>query len=145
MPVTVGIANLLATTSSVQSLLAKDAAGFEGYCIYFGAAKKSAAPSYLVIHGLDLPPAEHSMDGPSSLSDGEFQFDSYANDQPAARKLSQAVRDALKNYSGSLSDNTTIQFYKISLDVDDPYEIGGGGYVFRSLLRLKSFFTESGA
>lgn len=145
MPVTVGIANVLVSTAAVQALLAKDAAGYGSYAVYFSLAKKGAPLSYLVIHGLDLLPAEHSMDGPSSLSDGEFQFDSYGNDQPTARKLSQAVRDALKNYSGALNDSTTIKFYEVSMDIDDPYELGGTGYVFRSVLRLKSFFTEPGA
>jgi hypothetical protein len=144
MPVTVGIANLLTSNAAVQAQLAKDSAGYNKYAVWFGAAKKGAIPNYLVIHAVSVPPAEHSMDGPSSLSDGEFQFDSYGNDQPSARKLSQAVRDGLKNYSGGLSDGTTIQFYEVSLDTDDPYEVGGEGYVFRCVLRLRSFFTEPG-
>jgi hypothetical protein len=146
MPVTVGIANLLTQNAAVQGLLAKDpAAGYEQYAIYFSRAPKQAPTPYLVLHGLDLPPAAHSMDGPSSLSDGEFQFDSYGPDSPTARQLSQTVRDALKNYSGGLNDRTTIQFYEVSMDGDDGYEIGGGGYVFRSVLRLRAFYTEPGA
>ena len=143
MPVTVGIANALTQNPTVQALLAKGS-GYSGYAVYFSLAAKGQQGSYLVLHGLDLPPAAHSMDGPSSLSDGEFQFDSYGKDQPTARKLSQAVRDALKNYSGVLVDGTSIQFYRVSLDIDDPYEIGGQGYIYRSVLRLESFFTEPG-
>ena len=147
MPVTVGIANALTQNPTVQALLAKGS-GYSGYAVYFSLAAKgqqgSYLPSYLVIHAAGVPPAEHSMAGPSSLSDGEFQFDSYGKDQPTARKLSQAVRDALKNYSGVLVDGTSIQFYRVSLDIDDPYEIGGQGYIYRSVLRLESFFTEPG-
>ena len=143
MPVTVGIANALTQNPTVQALLAKGS-GYSGYAVYFSLAAKGQQGSYLVLHGLDLPPAAHSMDGPSSLSDGEFQFDSYGKDQPTARQLSQAVRDALKNYSGVLVDGTSIQFYRVSLDIDDPYEIGGQGYIYRSVLRLESFFTEPG-
>lgn len=144
MPVTVGIAKQLTAAAAVTSILAPDPAGYNNFAVYFSLAKKQAPIPYLVIHALDLPPAEQTMDGASSLSDGEFQFDSYANDQPTARKLSQAVRDALKNFAGALSDATTIQFYEVSIDTDDPYEIGGVGYVFRSVLRLRAFFTEAG-
>lgn len=144
MPVTVGIANALTQNPTVQALLAKGS-GYSGYAVYFSLAAKGQQGSYLVLHGLDLPPAAHSMDGPSSLSDGEFQFDSYGKDQPTARQLSQAVRDALKNLSTTLSDGTSIQFYEIAMDSDDPYEIGDGGYVFRAVLRLRAFYTEPGA
>jgi len=145
MPVTVGIANVLAQNAAVQALLAKDsAAGYEGYAIYFSRASKDAPVPYLVLHGLDLPPAAHSMDGPSSLSDGEFQFDSYGPDDPTARQLSQTVRDALKNFSGALNDTTTIQFYEVSMDGNNGYEVGGTGYVFSAVLRLRAFYTEPG-
>ena len=141
MPVTVGIANALTQNPAVQALLAKGT-GYSGYAVYFSLAAKAAQTNYLVLHGLDLPPAAHSMAGPSGLIDGEFQFDSYGNDQPTARQLSQAVKNVLANLSGTLSDGTAIEFYEVSFDGDDPYEIGGGGYIYRAVLRLRAFYTE---
>jgi hypothetical protein len=135
-----------AAAVAVQNLLAKLPAqgATPQYSFYFSLAQKEAPRPFVVMHVLDAPPAEHSGDGPSSLIDGEFQFDSYGDDQVAARKLSQAVRDALKQLQTALNDGTTIQFYKVSMDVDDPYELGGGGYVYRSVLRLRAFYTEPG-
>jgi hypothetical protein len=110
--------------------------------VFFSLAKKQAARPYIVLHILNAPPAETSLDGSSQLIGGEFQFDSYADDQLTARKVSRAVRDVLKDYSGPLSDGTIIQFTQIVMDFDDPYEEGGVGYMFRSVLRMKGFYTE---
>jgi hypothetical protein len=55
------------------------------------------------------------------------------------------VKSALQNLSTSLSDGTTIQFYEVAMDADEPYEVGGGGYVFKRLLKLRAFFTEPGS
>jgi hypothetical protein len=150
MAVTGGLFNYLtqspaAPAMAVQSILAKlpPAGAMPQFSVYDSpASAKQAARPYLVLHILDAPPAEHSMDGPSSLISGEFQFDSIADDKPTARKLSQAVRDALKNLSTGLNDGTTIQFYKVSLDTDAGYELGGAGYLYHSVLRLRAFYTE---
>lgn len=151
MGVSGGIFNYLTQSTApaavaVQNLLAKlspDGATPQ-FSVYSSLAQKQAPRPFVVMHVLDAPPAEHSLDGPSPLTDGRFQFDSYGDDQVAARKLSQAVREALKNFSGALNDGTTIQFYEVAMDVDDPYEIGGGSYVFRSVLQLRAFYTEPG-
>ena len=145
MPVSVGVANALVATPAVTAVLALDATGWAAkYALYFTRAQKQAPRPYLVMHEVDTPPLVHSMDGPSSQSDGEFQFDSYADDQATARKLSKAVRDALKNFSSGLSDGTTIQFYEVAFDSDDGYELGGKDYVYRRVLRLRAFYTEPG-
>jgi Protein of unknown function (DUF3168) len=113
------------------------------YSVYFSLAEKQAPRPFVVMHLIEGLPAGETLDGVSELTDGEFQFDCYADDQVAARALSQAVRDALKNFAGALNDGTTIQFYSVALDADDPYELGGGGYVYRSVLRLRAFYTEA--
>jgi|ERR1700733_621674 len=141
MPVALGLFTLLAGTSAVSTKLG-DPTGAKS--IYQSRAGEDVIPSFLVIHLVDVPPAAHSMDGPSGNQNGEIQFDSYAADAPTARALSQAVRDSLKNFSGALSDGTTIQFYRVTMDSDEGYEQGAGGYLFRSLLRLAAFFTEPG-
>jgi hypothetical protein len=134
-----GLFAQLEATPSVTSLLSNSAA------IYFSLAQKGAVAPFLVLHLVDGPPAGSTLDGVSNMIEGIFQFDSYANDQLTARKLSQAVRDALKNFLGDpLEDGTVIQFVDVLTDMDDPYEVGGEGYIFRSVLRLQAFYNESG-
>jgi uncharacterized protein DUF3168 len=111
--------------------------------LFINVAVKQSARPYLVMNLVDGRPAEATQDGSSELIDGEFQFDAYADDPTTARKLSRAVRDSLKNYSGALPEGTVIQFVEVTMDHDEPYELGGGGYIFRSLLRLKAFYTEA--
>jgi hypothetical protein len=137
MAILSGIYEALVAAPSVASLLGSSTA------VYFSVAQKGALPPYVVLHVVDGLPAEASLDGVSELIDGEIQFDSYGSDQLAARKLSRAVRDLLKNFGGALPDGTTIQFVDVTMDMDDPFEIGGQGYVDRSVLRLKAFYTEA--
>ena len=113
--------------------------------VHYSLAPKDGAGQrpYVVIHVLNAPPAEATLDGSSDLVEGELQFDCYADDQISARKLSRAVRDVLKNYQDSLPDNTVISSCEVTMDLDDPYEVGGGGYLFRSLFRLRAFYTEA--
>lgn len=148
MPVSGGLYNFLTqnpAAAGVQALLSKlpPIGGVAQFPVYFSRADKQPPTNYLVIHTVDAPPAAHSQDGPSALSDGEFQFDSCAPDQPTAQQLSNAVKAALANLSTALNEGTTIQFYQVVMDVDEPYELGGGGYVFRRLLRLRAFYTET--
>jgi len=130
-----GLYNLLLADPGVSAIIAAKG-------VYFTLAAEQAARPFVVIHIVSAPPAETSLDGVSELISGRFQFDCYADDQLSARKLSRAVRDLLKNYSGGLSDGTAIQFTAVNLDMDDPYEVGGQGFVFRSLLDLSAFYTE---
>jgi hypothetical protein len=141
MPVAKGLFTLLAGTAAVSGKLG-DSTGENS--LFQSAANKGAQAPYVVLHLVDVPPAAHSQDGPSGLQNGEIQFDSYAADAPTARALSQSVRDTLKNFSGALSEGTQIEFYEVTMDSDEGYEQGGSGYVFKSLLRLRAFFTESG-
>jgi len=150
MPVLGGLYNfptLNPAAAAVQALLSplSPIGGVKQFPVYFSRADKQPPANYVVIHTVDAPPAAHSQDGPSGLQDGEFQFDSCAPDQPTAQQLSNAVKSALQNLSTALSDGTSIQFYEVVMDADEPYEVGGGGYVFRRLLRLKAFYTEPGS
>lgn len=133
--------------SGVQGLLAPlpPSGATPQYSVYFSLAAKQAPRPFIVLHLTETLPAGETLDGVSDTMDGEFQFDSYADDQITARRLSQAVRDSLKNLAITLADGTAIQFYSVALDADDPYELGGGGYVFRSVLRLRAFYSEQGS
>jgi hypothetical protein len=150
MPVIGGVYNFLTQSpaaAGVQALLSPLApiGGVPQFPVYFSRADKQPPANYIVIHTIDAPPAAHSQDGPSGLSDGEFQFDSCAPDQPTAQALSLAVKRALQSCSGALSDGSTIAFYKVTWDADEGYEQGGTGYVFKRVLRLMAFYTEPGS
>ena len=138
-----GLYAQLLATPAVTAILAAPQPDTPYTGIYFSVAAKGAPAPYVVMHVSEAPPAEASLDGQSELIDGEIQFDSYAADGVTARKLSRAIRDALKNFSGALPDGTTIQFVAVTMDLDDPFEIGGQGYVERSVLRLKALYTEA--
>jgi hypothetical protein len=150
MPVSSGLYNFLtqnAAAAAVQALLSGLPAvdGVPQFPVYFSRADKEPPLNYIVIHTVAAPPAAHSQDGPSGLSDGEFQFDSCGPDQLTAQALSLAVKRALQGYSGALSDGTTIDFCEVTWDADEGYEEGGSGYVFKHSLRLKAFYTEPGS
>jgi hypothetical protein len=131
-----GIRSQLATVSSVTDLVpAKQ--------IFISMALREAARPYIVIHGINLPPAETSLDGSSALRDGEFQFDSYADNAVDARKLSNTVQSALQDLGATLPDGSKIQFVETTADLDDSYEVGGTSFLFRSAIRMKAFYTEA--
>jgi len=136
-----GIYKQLLLSTAVTAQLAAPPA----QSIFKNVAVKQAARPYLVLNRVAAPPAESTLDGISALIDGEIQFDAYADSQDAANALAHAVRDYLMNTfnAGALPDGTTIQFVDVPMDHDEPYEQGGAGYIFRSLLRLKAFYTEA--
>ena len=136
-----GLYSQLIAAQPVSSLLAQPAKG----SIFINVAVKQSATPFLVMNLVAAPPAEATLAGISDLVEGEIQFDSYADTPQAARKLSRAVRDFLMTTfnAGALPDGTTIQFVDVTMDHDEPYEQGGTGYIYRSLLRLKAFYTEA--
>jgi hypothetical protein len=138
-----GLYQLLSAVPGVTSLLGvPSAAQGGGQAIYFSVAPKQPAVPFLVIHRKDAKPAGQTFDGPSALIDAELQFDSYANDQVTAQKISRAVRTALAGISMALPDNTIIQFYEVTADMDGGYEQGDSSYLYRAILCLAAMYTE---
>lgn len=130
-----------ASAAMVQGALAKPAAD----AIFIQLAVKGAARPYLVLNLVGTPPAGATLDGISDLKDGEIQLDAYADTPQAAKTLSNAVRTYLmKTFNnGVFPDGTQIQFVDVTVDQDQPYEQGGTGYLYRTLLRLHAFYTEA--
>ena len=139
-----GLYSELGTAQAVTSLLGAPPT-LAKTNIFINVAVKQANRPFLVMNLVAAPPAEASLDGISGLIAGEIQFDSYADTPQQARQLSRAVRDFLMTTfnAGALPDNTSIQFVDVTMDHDEPYEEGGSGYLYRSLLRLKAFYTEA--
>ena len=113
--------------------------------VFINFATKGSRRPFLILNLVGGPPASGSLDGITALIEGEIQFDSYGDTPQDARKLSRALRDFLLNTfnAGALPDGTTIQFVDVTMDHDEPYEEGGSGYLYRTLLRLKAFYTEA--
>jgi hypothetical protein len=134
-----GLQQQLTAQSAIATLLATPTS------VYLNAAKKGAAPSFLVLNLTSVLPAGSTLDGVSDLIDGEIQIDSYAGDQVSSRKLANAVRAYLMKIfvSGALPDGTTIQFVDVTADQDLPYELGGEGYLYRCMQRYQAFYTEA--
>lgn len=138
-----GLYKQLLLAVPVTSLLggAATAAG----SIYENVAIEQPPASFIVLNRAEAPPAGATLDGISDLIEGELQFDSYAPNSAAAKKLSLAVRDYLmKTFNaGALPEGSTVQFVDVTMDHDEPYELGGAGLISRAMLRLKAFYTES--
>jgi Na+-transporting NADH:ubiquinone oxidoreductase subunit NqrA len=132
-----GLWTLLTTTPAVKKLLGAPTN------VFFSLAQKQALAPYVVLHVVNAPSAENTLDGSSALTEGEIQFDCYANDQPTARTLAQTVRNLVQDFTGALPDGTVMQFSDVTMNADDPYELGGGGYVFRAILRVRALYTET--
>lgn len=113
--------------------------------IFINFAMKEPPRPFLVLNLVAAPPAEASLDGISILQEGEIQFDAYADSPQAARALTRAVRDyfMLTFVEGELPDGTEITFVDVTVDQDEPYELGGVGYLYRAMLRLKAFYLEA--
>lgn len=93
-----------------------------------------------------------SLKGRNRAEIARVQFDAYAPNYLDARRLSDRVRDALVPaaddvaddfFPYDLPDGTEIQSAKVHSDVDNPFEIGEGGYVCRSLLDLEFFYIPA--
>jgi Protein of unknown function (DUF3168) len=134
-----GLYRFLTTSAVISPLLAAPASN----SVVFSVAQKQPGRPFVVLHVVNAAPAEKTQDGSSALIEGELQFDSYADNQLMARGLSQAIRDNLVDFTGPLPDGTILQFAEVSADFDDPYELGGGGYIHRAVLRLKALYTEN--
>lgn len=144
-----GLYQQLLESPAVAALLAAPANG--SIAIVAATKQQSALSAYLVMNLVGAPPAATTLDGISDLIEGEIQFDSYASslgmaDPVTARNLSNAVRDYLLKtlVSGALPDGSTISFVDVTMDHDEAYEQGSSGYVARTLLRVKAFYTEAG-
>lgn len=141
-----GLYSLLTASPSaaaVQAALAEPPADN----VFFSFAQKGSRRPFLILNIVAAPPAEATLDGITTLIEGEIQFDCYADsDKPQqAWTLARALRDFLLTTfnAGALPDGTNIQFVDVTMDHDEPYEEGGIGYLSRRLLRLKAFYTEA--
>lgn len=137
-----GLYNLLINAPSITALLTS---GQAGNSVHFVRAPKQPITPFIIIHLPSVPPAEATMDGSSQLIEGLIQFDCYDKDENGAedaRQLCRAIMNLLSSFGGTLNDGTTIQFTDVIANFDDNYEVGGEDFLFRSVVRLRAFYTE---
>ena len=119
----------------------------------------------IVMDRLRSPNADETLDAasgaaPTSLAPGQaiegfFQFGSMAEDSQknpiefpgylSAALLSQALRRQLLSLAtgtGVLPDGTLIQDLRIDDEFDAHYELGGGSYLYRRILKVTIIFQE---
>jgi len=88
---------------------------------------------------------DYSFEGANRFRRKRFQFDSYAEKYDDARQLSDTVRDVLKSFSGTLSDedSTLVNGCKVAGEMDLPEEPGSGTFVHRRTLEVDVWHTEA--
>lgn len=138
-----GLFEILATTPSVNKLVAPSPNAASGTGVYFSLAAKGALRPFIVMTIVASAPADKTLDGSTQLIRCRLQFDAYADDQLTARAVIKAVRELLQDFNGPLPDGTILTMIDVNDDWDGPYEVGGKGYIYRSILDLNGFYQES--
>ena len=87
----------------------------------------------------------YSMSGITGLREGQWQIDCYASDYYSASGLQLAVKSLLENYVGNLpdTDSTAVAATFIDKCWDMPYEEGGKGFIYRSLLDVRFHYYDT--
>lgn len=83
--------------------------------------------------------------GCTGLREALIQLDAYAADYYSCRATSRAARLLLENFVGNMpdADATEVIASFIEKDFDFPYEPGGKGFIFRSLLEVRLHFYDT--
>lgn len=127
-------------------LLAQDAgvSAIAGSGIYFILQPKGTSVPSVVLSCVSTGDL-YSMAGNTGLRDGLWQIDCYASDYYSSNALMLAVRDLLENYTGNLpdADATEIISSIVEKSWDMPYEPGGKGFIFRSLLEVRFRYYDT--
>lgn len=93
-----------------------------------------------------------SLAGPNQLQVRRMQFSCFAKSFMGSRALSEAVRDALcppdingdpQSLSAVLPDGSGVDSTRIEMDLDKPFEVGEGGYIFCAVLDVEIAFYQS--
>lgn len=134
-----GIRKLLENDSGVQAAIAKR--------IFAGRLPKDPTLPAVVYQVVVTGDPAYSFQGANRFRVKRFQFDSYAEKYTDAVKASDAVREALKSFQGTLTDeaHTLVNGCQVVAEMDFPYEPGGSpsGFVHRRMLEVDVQHTES--
>jgi hypothetical protein len=112
--------------------------------VYMGAIPKIAPSPFIpaiVVQGGGTK-YFYGADGINRFQMETVQFDSYAIDYTTSLKVSNTVRDLMKEFAGPLN-STIVSGSLIRRDIDMPFEPGPGGYVYRHMLAIDFQYTEN--
>jgi hypothetical protein len=125
-----GLWKLLTQDSDVSALVSNR--------VYFVLAPKGSVLPQIVLSRVATGDI-YDVSGATGFRDALFQVDCYATDYYSTRAISLAVRMLLESYKGNLPDvdTTPVSAVFTEKDWDMPYEQGGKGFVFRSLLEFR--------
>lgn len=114
--------------------------------IYRGSAPQSAAIPYVVMHEISKPHAHH-LGGASGLAMPRIQIDCIANDPDTCETISEAIRDTLDGFRGTLGTSNTTNVRKMWLDteLDDNFSPQDGSDVpiYRRIMDFSVAHAES--
>lgn len=115
----------------------------KGQGVYWILAPKTSVLPFVVLSRVTTNDA-YTTDGPTGFREGIFQVDCYAGTYYQAQQIADAVREALWNYTGTLSDtdSTVVNAVMLSKDWDMPYEEGAApvGFIYRKLLEFRIWY-----
>jgi hypothetical protein len=110
--------------------------------VWLGAIPKGQPDSPAIVVQTVLTTRYYGADGVNTLMLKRVQFDSYASRYSDAVTISKTVRDLLKNFTGLLP-TTTVQGALVGNEMDLPEEPGDTGNVFRRVLQVDFWHTET--
>ena len=84
----------------------------------------------------------YSIQGASGLRFKRMQFDSYGEKYMETLAVSDAIRDALKSFRGTLPNDVEVQGCVVITDQDFPYEPGASGQIFRRMIEVEVAYIE---
>lgn len=135
-----GLYNLLITTPAVTAFVS-DHASPPTFQVYHNALRKGYNLPAIVIVAVTSRPIV-TNDGTADLNYQRFQFDCYAANYLDSHRLKDAVKHTLQDFKGTLIDGTVINSAITKMELDNPFEEGKGGFIFRCVIDIQFGFVE---
>ncbi len=123
-----------------------------GQARIYGAMLPKDCPLPAVVYSTVAYKMVESLNGPNRLQTRRMQFSCFAKDFMGSRALAGAVRDALcppdangdpQSLSAILLDGSGIDSTRIEMDLDKPFEVGEGGYIFCAVIDVEISFIPA--
>ena len=145
MGVEKGLFELVTSNTGIQAAVGTDANGITR--AFWNLAPQNTPMPFLIFSRVSTLDS-YTMAGNTSLREGIFQIDSYADINSGgyyqARSIANQVRELLKNFKGTLpdTDSTVVQAVITYKDFDDKYSEGGKSFTFVTCLQFKVWFVD---
>jgi hypothetical protein len=141
MSIEQGLFQLIQTDATVSSLVNMA----QGKGLYWILAPKGSVYPQIVLSRVATSDV-YTFKGATGFRNALFQVDCYASLYYPSRAIADAVRGLLQSYVGTLADTdlTSVAAVLTTKDWDMPYEEGATGFVFRSMLEFRVWYSEVG-